>query len=220
MSKIRCPFCSFNEELLPGLLAFGWRTLSPDPGGCILVYSSVCANDRAFSVSLDLAQEHSPPWPWVVPPLVWSWAEAGWFDFEYAFPIFRKLLQLKFCVNFYVLVDSTKNMALLFSPHHFSNSCWYKHTAQTTDARTVTLKCLRIGAEAALDGSGALLSNMHKPFPLRRQRHHPPLFIFPVDLVVWVFLVFLCFVFCFFLFLYNDTNMLASDESVCGEEEP
>lgn len=80
----------------------------------------------------------------------------------------------------------------------------------------LTLKYLKIAAEAALDGPGALLSNVHKPFPLRRQRNHPPLFIFSVDLVVWVFLVFLCL----FFFLYNDTNMLASDESVCGEEEP
>ena len=61
----------------------------------------------------------------------------------------------------------------------------------------LTLKFLKIAAEAALDGPGALLSNVHKPFPLRRQRNHPPLFIFPVDLVFWVFLVFLCSVFFF-----------------------
>ena len=220
MSKIWCPFCSFSRELLPGLLAFEWQTLSPDPGGCIIVYSSLCASDRAFSVSRSLLK--SPALPSTafhvssshVPPLVWSWAEAVRFGFAYACPIFLWLLQLNLSANLCVLVDASKNVALHFSLNHFSNSRWDKHTAQTTAAWMVTLKCLKIAAEAALDGLRALLSNIHKQSLLRRQRNHPPLLIFPADLAVWVFLVFL---YIYFFFIMIATFLLLTSRSV-GKE--
>lgn len=76
MSKIWCPFCSFNGELLPGLLAFAWHTPSPDPGGCTIVYSSLCSSDRALSVSLQPAQEPSPPQHWF-PCFIFPCASTG-----------------------------------------------------------------------------------------------------------------------------------------------
>lgn len=56
-----------------------------------------------------------------------------------------------------------------------------------------------------------LLSNIYQPAFLRRQRNHPPLLIFPADLVVWEFLVFLCF---FFFFIIVATFLLQKRWSV------
>lgn len=64
---------------------------------------------------------------------------------------------------------------------------------------TVTLKCLKIATQAALDVPRAPLFHVHKLSLPRRQINHLPLLIFPTDLVVWVFLVCLCFFFFFLL---------------------
>lgn len=149
MSKIWCPFCSFNQELLPGLLAFGWHTPSPDPGGTLQgPHGSAPVTERSvFPGSLfERAALRSPGFrsPSFHGPLsVWSWAEAV-SGFANACP---NLACKPVC-----LADFSKNVALHFRPNRFSKSLWDKHTVQKTATWRVTLKCLKTEAEAALDG--------------------------------------------------------------------